>query len=526
MKAIKLKTLSCPYRNIPDYAANKLLIDLESNALNKSFPLFSLNTPLLSSHSEFLNRSELAEILISYNKSIGNPLSKIQTDAILSSGRFIVAGQQPGLLTGPIYTILKVISVLILSEIIQSKSDDPILPAFWIASEDHDILEVNRCTISGQQLICNYRDTLETDTIPCVGFIPLDNCRDSILKFLSSVLPASEHKDWVMSIVAECSFESYSVMFASLLGKLFKSGKLILIDAVSLHPLMKPVIEKAIACWSDLENAFNEGSNSLKSYGYDTPLESLNLFEIVDKKRCKMDMSKVQKNIKQAEFSNSTCDDIFDSRQYSPGAALRLICQDAVIPVLVTVGGPTELLYQWQISPLYNVLSVRRSALFPRISATFIEDRIRHSANCWNLYPDGIFTSLELLENYPGTVDLPDEYQSIKISGDRLITEIRHVFKDDRPPWMNKIENSLSYQLNKLYGRLTDEHLSSQGKGRAELEKIAGAVYPRRNLQEREVNIFHFLGRYGPQFLDQLLDVFDPFLFGHTIVEIKNDGED
>src|SRR5699024_5154563 len=52
-------------------------------------------------------------------------------------------GQQAGLLTGPLYTINKIISILQYAKEQEKRLDIPVLPVFWIAGEDHDFEEVN-----------------------------------------------------------------------------------------------------------------------------------------------------------------------------------------------------------------------------------------------------------------------------------------------------------------------------------------------------------------------------------------------
>lgn len=55
----------------------------------------------------------------------------------------VVGGQQAGLLTGPLYSVNKAISVILLSKEQSEKLGIDVVPIFWIAGEDHDILEIN-----------------------------------------------------------------------------------------------------------------------------------------------------------------------------------------------------------------------------------------------------------------------------------------------------------------------------------------------------------------------------------------------
>src|SRR5262245_54470482 len=62
-----------------------------------------------------------------YQESIGS-------SARMTNGPCIITGQQPGLLTGPLYTVLKAITVIRMAREFGEKS----IPVFWIASDDHD----------------------------------------------------------------------------------------------------------------------------------------------------------------------------------------------------------------------------------------------------------------------------------------------------------------------------------------------------------------------------------------------------
>src|SRR5699024_2580828 len=55
----------------------------------------------------------------------------------------VVGGHQAGLLTGPFYTIHKIISIIQLAKQQERSLQVPVIPVFWIAGEDHDFAEIN-----------------------------------------------------------------------------------------------------------------------------------------------------------------------------------------------------------------------------------------------------------------------------------------------------------------------------------------------------------------------------------------------
>src|SRR5579859_8022690 len=60
----------------------------------------------------------------------------------------VVTGQQVGLFSGPAYTIYKALTALRLASRL-SEHGIPAVPIFWLATEDHDVAEVNHTYVFG-----------------------------------------------------------------------------------------------------------------------------------------------------------------------------------------------------------------------------------------------------------------------------------------------------------------------------------------------------------------------------------------
>ena len=55
----------------------------------------------------------------------------------------VTSGQQPGLFTGPLYTVHKALSTAALARILERQWSRPVVPIFWIAGDDHDFTEAS-----------------------------------------------------------------------------------------------------------------------------------------------------------------------------------------------------------------------------------------------------------------------------------------------------------------------------------------------------------------------------------------------
>lgn len=95
-------------------------------------------------------RQDLVAHLLQYNTNLhagDHTLRNIQ--ALADENTYVVVGgQQAGLLTGPLYTVHKIISILQLAKEKEATLGVRVVPVFWIAGEDHDIDEINHVFVT------------------------------------------------------------------------------------------------------------------------------------------------------------------------------------------------------------------------------------------------------------------------------------------------------------------------------------------------------------------------------------------
>ncbi|MBP6875700.1 MAG: bacillithiol biosynthesis cysteine-adding enzyme BshC [Candidatus Eisenbacteria bacterium] len=465
--------------------------------------------------------------------------------------RYVVAGQQAGLLSGPMYTILKAVSAIALARRWAMKTGEPVLPLFWIASEDHDILEINRIHLHERAFVHELPE-FERGPRPQASHVPLLSAREPLLAFLRDALPSSEHKHALIESVASLDFHDYASAFRSFMERLFLPWELRFIDPIALRPLTAPVLAALIERWDACEEAFSAGARAMAAEGFTPPLERIGLFEIRDGYRVAVKKDAAEFHLATDTSEMEACDAPAlaqrirsDPARFSGNAAFRPICQDAVLPVAAMLGGPSELAYLRQIRPLYAVADVRPARFLPRISATFVEPGAASAARQAHLEGVRVFGARELLLNPAAFLRASDStpggeierrqgrgiasmhgdaIERIEAHARALVEELDRLGLDPAPRWMRTSRDDVQAIAARVTARLREAEREAAGMTKARLEKLAAAVLPEGKPQERVVNVLQFLNLHGPGFLARMIDDLDPEASGHHLVHVDPPG--
>src|SRR5580692_3431533 len=92
-------------------------------------------------------RGQVSEILERQNKAWGaSPKTLANVERLRRGALAAVTGQQVGLFGGPLFSIFKALTAVKLAEQATASGVDCV-PIFWLATEDHDLAEVNHVAL-------------------------------------------------------------------------------------------------------------------------------------------------------------------------------------------------------------------------------------------------------------------------------------------------------------------------------------------------------------------------------------------
>src|ERR1700722_14055517 len=206
-------------------------------------------------------RAKVSEILERQNRAWGSsPKTLANVERLRRGALTAVTGQQVGLFGGPLFSIFKALTAVKLAEEATGAGVDCV-PVFWLATEDHDLAEVNHVALLSEQGVperlaaeANAFDGQAVTEAP-VGTVKFGPEISAVVERAAELLGDSEVTRWLRE--AYRPGESLGSAFALLFAKLFADWGVILLDPADkdFHELAKPLFRSAVERASELDEA-------------------------------------------------------------------------------------------------------------------------------------------------------------------------------------------------------------------------------------------------------------------------------
>lgn len=481
-------------------------------------------------------RARVAEILERQNRAFGCGDATLANIARLRAGACAaVTGQQVGLFGGPLFSILKALTALrIADEATRAGAD--CVPVFWLATEDHDLAEVNHAallTSSGE---------LQTLVASAEG-VPNAPMRDvhlgagvaGLVAAATDMLGPTEAARWLAETYRPGA--TLGAAFAGLFARLFRDWGVILLDASDpeLHALAAPLYRDAILNAAALDQKLLARGKALADAGYHEQVKvtasSTLLFTAEEGARVPIHRAAVSANgdftigkrkIKQAELLARI---EAAPHNFSPNVLLRPVVQDYLLPTLAYTGGPAELAYFAQVAVVYEQLVGRVTPVLPRFSATIVEPHIRRLIERYQLKLTDLFEGPEHLRQLLAARTLPAELQETLASAGKSLAgsleSVQAALGKLDPTLVKAAQRAaakMHYQLHRLGTRAANAEARRNEIISRHAQQLSAALFPSHTLQERLIAGVYFVSRYGPPLLKSLYDSAQLTCAGHQVL--------
>jgi bacillithiol synthase len=453
----------------------------------------------------------------------------------------IVTGQQVGILGGPLYTLYKIFSLLQITDHLNKNNTDKFfIPIFWLESEDHDFEEVNHVKIvnnENQIKIINYPAPSKSDVRGSVGEVTFDISIAAFIQEVSSSLPNSEYKTQIIDLISKAYIPgiTFEKAFAQWINLLIPNSGIIFISPKdkSIKKLLSEVFQKEINDYPKTSQLVIQKSAELEeSYHAQIKPRALNLFIFYKEGRYLIEPREHDFSLKGTRkfFAKDELLEIAANSPelLSPNVVLRPICQDKLLPTAAYIAGPSEIAYFAQLKPVYKHFGISMPIIYPRASATIVEDKVARVLDKYELGLESIF------EGYDSITDRVVDFVSE--------VKIEDLFNDSAKriiDILNEMKFGLGYIDQTLLGTLENTQAKIEGAFQVlkekthaaqkhkheiaikQVEKVLNNLFPDGNFQERELNIINYLNKYGLDFHKWLKGEIQIDKFEHQIIEIK-----
>ncbi len=475
------------------------------------------------------HRAALVETLGRQNRRWGASAKTLENLDRLAGDRCraVVTGQQVGLFTGPAYTIYKALTAVKVAEAYRRRGVEAV-PLFWMATEDHDLAEVGRTWMlaadSTPESVQFDRDS-EGNRLPVgpIAFGPsIAGHRDRFLQGL----PDSEFKPVLAARLKRAYREgnTFGEAFAEVVSFLLSEYGLILLDPrePTLKKMAQPLFLQVAEAWEKLDELLGGRNRQLAGAGYPPQVgreagTSFLFWEQEGKRRGVV-------GARQGFSLRGSSEALPDLRglieqapeQVSPNVLLRPVVQDFLLPTLAYVAGPSEVAYHAQLSPLYQALGRVMPPVVPRAGFTVIERRMQKLLARYRLEFCDLFRGSQALlkQIVEGTVnqEVGNRFDRLERTIDGRLGEMEEPLKSVDPTLAGALgtaRKKIRYQLENLRSKFVSAESRRREVLKRQVDSLLTTLYPSGGFQERQVNIFYFLSRYGPEFLDDLHDAID-----------------
>jgi bacillithiol biosynthesis cysteine-adding enzyme BshC len=447
-------------------------------------------------------RKTLVDSLISQNRDLKlSSATKSNIEKLLSEDAYtITTGHQLNLITGPLYSIYKILQVIAWADKLnQSGSTNKFIPVFWMASEDHDFEEINHINLFGSKIEWNKKG--QEDFI--AGKIELNDFtefKDNVLAKFSDEKLRSK----VEELLNHYNSKNLASSTRSLLNEMFGGYGLVIIDGddVELKKQFKPIIESEIKT-QVVYNSVSKTNEQLEVQGYHNQvfLRESNLFYI-ENSTTRQRIVKVENGfeINNQIFNETELLKLVDEfpERFSPNALMRPLYQETVLPNICYVGGGGEIAYWLQLKDLFENSNLEFPILRVRDSFLLLSDKHKSSID------EVGFSILELKQHID---DLSKEYVKLNAGSDVSITEELEFFNQLKNGLTQKVESKdlsvqrfiegemvrMQSQLEKIEKKLIQSEKKSQESNLKKISRIKRVIYPNDGFQERYENILQYI---------------------------------
>ncbi|HXE58292.1 MAG TPA: bacillithiol biosynthesis cysteine-adding enzyme BshC [Gemmatimonadales bacterium] len=431
----------------------------------------------------------------------------------------VTTGQQPGLFTGPLYTIHKALSAAVLAELLEARWGRPVVPIFWVAGDDHDFAEANHASwLDGDGTVVTATLRTRPPEAPLTPMYrePLGPEVLEALARLEASLPPSEFREPTLEWVRRHyrPEETVAGAYGRALAELLAPAGVVCFD--STHPAAKraaaPLLLRALGAAHELDADLATRAVELEAGGRGA---GVTVGEGATLVMLEARLGRDRLVASDGGFATRRSGERFDPgaleaiaheapERLSPNVLLRPVVESALLPTVAYLAGPGELRYLELTPPVYRRLGVVRQLPVPRWSGILVEPRVdrvlaKFGADLAELLaPGGALEARVVRTQLPG--EAGEALQALRGTIEAQYARLERIAIEIDPTLAKPIRglrNAALVGTQDAEKRLLHHLKRRQETDLRQIARGRAAVLPDGKPQERVLTVVPFLARYG-----------------------------
>jgi bacillithiol biosynthesis cysteine-adding enzyme BshC len=444
-------------------------------------------------------------------------------------GYMVTTGQQPALFGGPMYSLYKAMTAVRLAEALEKTVGRPVLPLFWVASEDHDWDEANHTDVIGVDNELHRVELAAPDPVrhPALHRIELGGgvvgCLERFLTHLPDTDFSGEYEELLRA--SHRADSTLPAAFHATLQHLMGRFGLYFTDAA--HPAVKRhssgMLLSELDRAEELEAVLGRTSRAVLDAGYDLQVPILdggvNLFldGPAGRERLYREGTGFRLRTSGTEVS---VEDVrravaADPSVLSPNVLLRPVVESALFPTLAYVAGPGEIAYFAQLGAYFRAHDIEMPIVHPRWGATALEAKIQKVLSKFGMEIGALQRPFHEVAGDVARDEVPDDVRSAigKLRGavGAAAGDLQKTTKEIDPTLKGPVQQMRGQAfaaLDDLEKKILQAVKRENQIALAQLEKAQLHIFPLGKPAERVQSPFYYLMRYGGALLDDLYERF------------------
>ena len=476
-------------------------------------------------------------VLAAHNAGLAPSAARdAHVEALGRGAAAVVTGQQVGLFLGPLYTIYKAASAVVLARALAAETGAPVVPVFWLQNEDHDLPEIASLGVPTATCCESITAPVDADNRISIAHRTLPDevagCLDRLGDTLGAGPLAQAHLERLRRHYR--AGVTWAAAFAGVLGELFAPEGLVVLDPrdPALAALAAPIHARALEQAGPIAAALVERARALETAGRPVPVHvrpgaplsfyhpdgalgpRVRLEPAGDDAFAEVGSGRIHTRAALlAELAR-------DPRRFSTSALLRPIVQDTVLPTVAYVGGPTEVAYFAQLGPLYRAFGLALPLAVPRARFRIVDARTRKLLDRLGLTArDAELSEAALLARLRspgiergGAAEIDARLRAPFVAAHG---ELAAVLADAGPEVsraLARTRGSVERAIGKLAAKVERTRLYADAERVAAVRRLRAMLAPDGAPQERVLGLAGLAARLGDRaVIERVLAAIDPF---------------